>query len=82
MSSLRKVFHEIGNWHNKISIAAGFAKKVIEVPAPGLSDEEKLQEISQALSRIEGFTTKVDNRIIEVKEVIYANLNPDEERDL
>lgn len=75
MVNIRDSFHEVGNWHNKISIAAGLAKAVLKNktnPSP-----QDIEEIMSLLESIEKNAIGADKILIKLKEDVYGIINPD-----
>jgi large subunit ribosomal protein L29 len=56
MATIRELFHEIGNWHNKISVGAGVTKEILkqkskeELQKTLEDDREKLRQLRFDLS--------------------------------
>jgi len=77
MAKIRDLFHEIGNWHNKISVGAGVAKaelrqKYKDTPVP--------QDIKKALSRLsalEQHAVEASKILNQLKDIIYGIIDPD-----
>ena len=83
MVTVRNRFHELGNWHNKISLAAIVTRETM--------NEKKLTQLSEAqlkkvtakviatLRKIEQYVIDADKTIEEIKPFIYAKIGPDTE---
>lgn len=78
MATIRELFHEIGNWHNKISVGAGVTKVMLREKFKHNSKIPK--EISQAfekLSRLEQHALGADKALNRLKDMVYKKINPD-----
>ena len=79
MSTLREKIHELGNWHNKISMASMVTNESLS-NALKTSDNERVQAINKAverLSKIEKYVVEVDKIIEEVKPFLYEEIGAD-----
>lgn len=75
MATIRDMFHEIGNWHNKISVGAGVTKATLEQKLKNNSEETKY--IFDRLTEIEKLAIGADKVLNELKNIIYAAVDPD-----
>lgn len=81
MSTLREKFHELGNWHNKISMAAIVtgellgSKNLAGLPVSEL--ERVMTKAVKTLNKIEQYVVGADKIIEEVKPFIYKQIGPD-----
>ena len=79
MSTLREKIHELGNWHNKISMASMVTNESMS-NALKMSDTERIQAINKAIERlnkIEKYVVEADKIIEEVKPFIYEEIGAD-----
>ncbi len=79
MSTIRDKFHELGNWHNKISMAAITAKESLQATKE-LSDLELTQAVEKAikiLGKIEGYVQSTDQLVSQIKPFIYEKIGGD-----
>ncbi len=81
MSTLRQCFHELGNWQNKISLAAITSKEMLEL----LSSQNQLPEDSKAtldkvikyLNKIDSYILGTDKLIESFKPFLYSKIDPE-----
>ncbi|MFA4889189.1 MAG: hypothetical protein WC628_06415 [Candidatus Omnitrophota bacterium] len=71
-TSIRDLFHDVGNWHNKISVGAGVTKAE-------LSEEKKVdvKGLIKRLSELEQFVMGADKVLGQLKDVVYKAIDPD-----
>ena len=79
MATVREKFHELGNWHNKISMAAVVTRELLTTGKgiAKLTVEELKQVLSKTvknLKRIEQAAVGADKVVDEVKPFIYEKL--------
>ena len=83
MATPRGKFHELGNWHNKISMAAIVTREALaDIDLLQSSTEELTQRIKKAivnLKKIEQFVVGADEVVSEVKPFIYERIGGDAE---
>ena len=81
--TMRNKFHELGNWHHKISLAAIVSKEMlIQNDITQLSKEElknTVTEVINYLHQIDTFIIGVDKAVEEMKPFIYERIDPEEE---
>ena len=81
MAALRDRFHELGNWHNKISLAAIVIRESLADGNLTQLSELRLKEIThqslKALRKIEQYVIGADKTADEMKRFIYKKLGPD-----
>lgn len=77
MATIREMFHEIGNWHNKISTGAGVAKAIIVHDAKKKPVTKINKEIFRRLGELEKLTLGADKALHKLKDVVYHKVNPD-----
>lgn len=79
MSTIRDKFHELGNWHNKISMAAITAKESLQATKK-LPDAELAEAVEKAikiLGKIEGYVQSTDHLVGQIKPFIYKKIGGD-----
>lgn len=80
MPTIREQFHTIANWHNKITMASGCTKDLLETkPLDTMTKEElKIQQESliKLLGDIENNAVTADQIIQELKTFIYNKIDP------
>ena len=83
MPTIRDKFHELGNWHNKISLAAIVTRELLADKAVReLSSEELQKRIDKAvknLDKIGEFVIGADEAVTSAKPFIYEKLGGDTE---
>lgn len=81
MPTIREHFHTIGNWHNKITLAAGYLRAPLQDKAlTKLTPEElkeKQEDLVVTLKKIDEYALTADEKISELKYFIYKELGPD-----
>ena len=81
MTTVRNKFHELGNWHNKISLAAIVTREAIgENNLTQLSESQLRKVASKArdtLNKIEQYVVNADKIIDDIKPFIYQKIGPD-----
>ena len=81
MPTLQDKFHELGNWHNKISLASIVTRELLaDSEKRRLSREELGKVIAKAvknLSRMEGFIVGADKTVDGIKPFIYERIGGD-----
>ena len=81
MVTLRNQFHELGNWHNKISIAAIVTRESLTQKQPAdlsLPEMRKLiEKVVTHLNKIEDFISKADETVMAIKPFIYETMGAD-----
>jgi hypothetical protein len=80
MPTIREQFHTIANWHNKITIAAGCTKELLQdKPLDTLTKEElksQQESLIKLLGDIENNAVTADQIIQELKAFIYNKIDP------
>ncbi len=83
MSNLREIFHEIGNWHNKISIVAGVTRDILtgeDIDALSKDEiKEKITKMVDGFKKIEDYVINTDKTMSHLKAFVYKQLDPDAE---
>lgn len=81
MPTLRERFHTIANWHNKITITAGYTKELLkDKPLTTLTPEElkaQQENLISILEKIENDAVTADQKVMELKDAIYTKVDPD-----
>ena len=83
MSTVRNKFHELGNWHNKISMAAIVTREILadknltQLPADEL--KARVEKAVNNLNKIESYVAGADNALIAMKPFIYEKIGGDTE---
>lgn len=78
MRKIKELFHEIGNWHNKISVASGVTKAMLEKTAKENSVSKEVKNmLDKKLTELEKFTLGANEVLIQLKHIVYNVINPD-----
>jgi hypothetical protein len=83
MPSLREQFHELSNWHNKITIASGVLRDVLDevsledVP---LEAREAIGRAQEAFRLMESYALGADGVADTIKKTVYGRMDPDNGR--
>ena len=81
MTTVRNKFHELGNWHNKISLAAIVTREAIDENNLTQLSEFQLRKIATkaigTLNKIEQYVVNADKTIDDIKPFIYKMIGPD-----
>lgn len=77
MLTIREKFHEIGNWHNKITVAAGVAKAILREKTADNQDVASVKDMINRLTEIEKHAIGADKVLNELKNILYAIVDPD-----
>lgn len=70
MTTIRDLFHKIGNLHNKISVGAGVTKAE-------LKREIKIEKVLDRLSELEKIAVEASQELRRLKDLIYNIIDPD-----
>ena len=83
MATIRNKFHELGNWHNKISMGSIVTKETLSDPSIAKLPPEELKEILgkavKTLSKFEEYIDGADKVINEIKPFVYERIGGDTE---
>ena len=83
MATVRNRFHELGNYHNKISLAAIISREALKKKDPAQLGEDELkalvEKVISNMQKIEQFIVDVDKAIDSFKPYVYKTLDPDVE---
>ncbi len=81
MMTVRNKFHELGNWHNKISLAAIVTREAIGENNLTQLSEPQLRKVAtkaiDTLNKIEQYVINADKTIDDMKPFIYQKLGPE-----
>lgn len=83
MSTFRDKFHELGNWHNKISMASIVSKEALSnvdvVNQPPEELKKTIDRVINTIGKIEDYIGGADKVIADLKPYIYDHLGGDTE---
>ncbi|PIV39537.1 MAG: hypothetical protein COS29_02095 [Candidatus Omnitrophica bacterium CG02_land_8_20_14_3_00__42_8] len=74
MATIRKLFHELGNWHNKISIGAGVTRELFKQKSRKPSSNAMF---IKRLTELERLVIGSDKTLHELKDKVYKAIDPD-----
>lgn len=79
MATVRDKFHELGNWHNKISMAAITARESLQATKQLSSSElsEAVEKAIKILNKIEGYVQSTDQVVSLIKPFVYEKIGAD-----
>lgn len=81
MATVREKFHELGNWHNKISMAAVVTGELLADKGIAKLPEHELKQVldkaARNLKKIEQSAVGADKAVDEVKSFIYETVGAD-----
>ena len=82
MATIRDLFHQIGNKHNKVSISSGVLRESIKrKPLVNLSKgelKERNDKLISSLNEIEKTAIDADKLLNELRTIIYNLIDPDQ----
>ena len=83
MATIRNKFHELGNWHNKISLVSIVTKEILQDIDPAKVSKEELAGILEKsvkdLDKVADFVAGADQAVQDMKPFIYEKLGGDTE---
>ncbi|GEM_PF-1261351 len=83
MDTLRNKFHELGNWHNKMSLAAIVSKESLAdkeiTKLSGAKIKEIIKTVNDNLAKIEKYVVEADRIVEEIKPFVYEKIGPETE---
>jgi hypothetical protein len=78
METIRELFHEIGNWHNKISVGAGVTKEILKQKSKDNSLPQGLKDmLIKRFGELERQVMGAEKVLLQLKDIIYGSLDPD-----
>lgn len=78
MTTIRELFHEIGNWHNKISVNAGVTRAILKERFKNNSNAPKeIEETFKKLTELEQHALGADKALNQLKDMVYGIIDPD-----
>jgi len=83
MATLRNKFHELGNWHNKVSMGSIVTKEALSDPKITKLPEDELKKVLakavKNLAKFEEFIAGADKVVDDIKPFVYEKLGGDME---
>jgi hypothetical protein len=80
MAKIRDLFHEVGNFHNKISVCAGLAKMELAHDFKGKSLPPETKKLLSRLSDLEKNAIEASVILNQLKDAVYNIADPDIDR--
>lgn len=77
MVKIRDIIHTIGNFHNKISIAAGLSKVELQKKFKGNPHPAEIKKVLTKLSEIEQMAVDAAKDLRRLNEMVYSVVGPD-----
>ena len=79
MATVRDKFHELGNWHNKISMGAITAREALQDAAQlfRVGQKESIEKAIKILGKIEGYVKSADQTVSSIKPFVYEKIGGD-----
>ena len=77
MTSIRDLFHTIGNWHNKITLGAGVARIELKQKFKDKPVPTETEHILTRLAELEQQAVEASRALHELKDIVYGILDPD-----
>lgn len=78
MATIRELFHEIGNWHNKISVGAGVTREMLNRKSKDNPLPTELKDtLVKKLTELEQLAVGADKVLVKLKDIVYSIINPD-----
>lgn len=80
MENIRDLFHTVGNWHNKISVASGLLKIELSEAFSEKTVPKDMEEVMKLISDLEGFAIGASKSLNQLKDAVYE-LKPDTKKE-
>ena len=78
MATIRELFHEIGNWHNKISVGAGVTKEILKQKSKDNPLPEGIKGmLIKRFGELEQQVMGAEKVLVQLKDTIYKTIDPD-----
>ena len=78
MATIRELFHEIGNWHNKISVGAGVTKEILKQKFKDNSLPQGIKGmLIKRFGELERQVMGAEKVLVQLKDTIYKTIDPD-----
>ena len=77
MTKISELFHQVGNWHNKISVAAGFTKAELKKRFKGTVIPEEIKNVLARLSFLEKQAVEASNVLHQLKVLVSRRIDAD-----
>lgn len=80
MTELKELFHQVGNWHNKISVLAGLTKAELKKQFKDSVIPEEIEKVLARLTLVEKHAVEVSSLLNQLKDLVYKKIVPDIKR--
>lgn len=77
MAKIRDLLHDVGNYHNKISLGAGIAKMELEHDFKDKPMPREIKNVLNKLIDLERNAIEANAILKQLKNVIYNTIDPD-----
>ena len=78
MATIRELFHEIGNWHNKISVGTGVTREMLKQKFKDNPLPEELKDmLIKKFNELERQVMGAEKVLVQLKDMIYSMVDPD-----
>ena len=74
---IRDLFHEVSNWHNKITTCAGVTKIELKAKVKNTRQNKQIKKTIRRFTRIERYAVEADKALTKLKGIIYGIIDPD-----
>ena len=71
MTKISKLFHKVGNWHNKISVVAGLTKADLKKRFKDTSIPEEMEKVLARLSILENHAVQASKVLDQLKASVH-----------
>jgi hypothetical protein len=80
MTTIRDMFHNIGNWHNKISLGAGVTKVELKQKFKDKPLPQEIENLITRLTELERHSVEASKALNQLKDVVYGIIDPDTDK--
>ena len=77
MPTIRELFHEMGNLHNKISVTAGVIKGELQQKFKDIPLPPETEKLVNRLSELEQHAVEAGKTLNQLNDIIYDVIDPD-----
>lgn len=80
MSKIRDLFHDVGNFHNKISVGAGIAKIALKQDFKDKTIPPEIKRVLTRLSELERSAIEASVILHKLRDAVYLAIDPESGR--
>jgi CheY-like chemotaxis protein len=80
--TLREKYHDVGNKHNRIRVAAEMIKRLAQSLKVPKGDEDSVTNIIKKCDLIEDAVLQADRESVNIKNIVYRSLDPDQSLEI